>query len=122
MVLELKEICLTFIAREFNRIKNFDYTLLNTSHKEIIIERLVNHSLINYQNKFNNTIATQSSNTNYRVKLISSFFNGYLNCLKFNSCSQLDADFLELISTQRNVLRFKSLIINRCNNLTGFIQ
>ena len=119
MVLDLKEICLTFIAKEFNKIRNFDYTLLNTTHKEIIIERLVNHSLVNYKNKFNNAPSNQSTNFSYRLKLIKSFFNGYLNCLKFTSCIHLDDSFLELVSTQKDVLKFKCLIINRCNNLTG---
>ena len=122
MVLKLKEICLTCIAKEFHKIASFDYTLLNTSHKEIIIERLINHSLINYENKFNtsnNEINNDLIRLNYRKCLIKNFFNGNLTSIKFNSCHQVNDSFLELIANQINVLKFKCLTINGCNSLTG---
>ena len=123
MVLKLKELCLTFISKEFWQLKNFDHTLLSSQHKEIIIERLANHSLFNYRNKYNNFEIEDESfkNEQYRQKMLDYFFDGFLTYIKFNSCSQLDDSLCVLISKQKNTLKFKSLLINRCHLLKSLI-
>ena len=68
MVLKLNELCLSFIAKEFFFLKNFDPNLLHANHKEKIIERLVNHKWIVLDK--NNT----ENDNLYQKKMIEYFF------------------------------------------------
>ncbi len=131
MVLKLKDICLNFIAKEFYSIQSFDNTLLNSTHKEKVIERLGNHDwlkLTDLNENINDKDQLAFRNKLYQESLIHHFFNGRLNCLKFDGCSQLDDHFLKLISEinqlkdEKTKLHFKSLLINRCHYITGKIQ
>ena len=120
MVLKLKELCLIHVGKEFIKLKLFDGKLLSVNHKEILIGYIVNHGLLNFNNKFNNiNDKSEYANQVYRKHLIDNLFNGHLNEIKFISNVQLDDSFFELISNQKNLLKFKSLTINRCPNLTG---
>ena len=118
MVLSLKETSLNYIANSFSQIKNFNHSLLNSHHKQLIIERLTNHNRL--------FLAKQSpeQTLNYQTKLVNNFFNGHLNQIKFNSCNQLNDEFVKLlINLVRPVdLMIKSIEINKCVNLTGKIS
>ncbi len=120
MVMKLKELCLIQVGKEFINLKLFDRKMLSCTQKEILIEYIANHGLLNYNNKFNNSInKSESTNQVYRKHLVESLFNGHLNEIKFTSNIQLDDSFFELISNQKNLLKFKSLMINKCSSLTG---
>ena len=132
MVLKLKDICLNFIAKEFYSIQNFDNTLLNSAHKEKIIERLGNHDWLNYTPNSNDNVNDKDQlafkNKLYQESLVHNFFNGHFHCLKFDGCSQLNDNFLKLISEinhlkdEKTKLHFKLLLINRCHYITGKIK
>jgi hypothetical protein len=128
MVLKLNELCLSFIAREFFLIKNFDHSLLHASHKEKIIERLVNHNWLALEKNTHSLLYSrlETENTDlFQRKLIEYFFNGYQESLKLNHCSQVNDDFLKQISVynkdanSNKKLYFRALKINRCQNVTG---
>ena len=138
MVLNLKDICLNYIAKEFDTIPNFNSSLLDAVNKETIIERLINHNLLDVlSNKLETRkIASKADldklRTHYQSSLIKNFFNGYLDTLRFNGCSQVTNDFLRLIkltnndkndiSKTRTKLHFRSVFIRNCSNLTGLMK
>ena len=120
MVLQLREICLNCIARSFSTIPNFDFTLLHSGDKEKVIERLANHDLLNLSNKFNEEASiSPQEEFRYRHSLIKNFFNGCLNSITFDNCTQLDDTFLELIVQLSSKLSVKSITINNCTKLSG---
>jgi hypothetical protein len=142
MVLSLKDICLNFIAKEFDTIPNFNHTLLHAANKETVIERLINHSLLDApSNKLAKRKVTSHADlatisAQYQTSLVRNFFNGHLDTLKFNACNQINDRFLRLIKQAnsdgssssssdnddptRVKLHFKSILIRYCPNLTGF--
>ena len=132
MVLKLNELCLSFIAKEFYFIKNFDSNLLHANHKEKIIERLVNHKWLALDKNTTPSLLhsrLQLENDNlYQLKMIDYFFNGHQESLKFNDCNQVNDNLLRQISIfnkDENLNRklfFKSLKINRCHNITGRLK
>ncbi len=115
MVLKLNEICLNFITKNFYLIPNFDNTFLHTTHKENIIERLSNHDLLN--RPFQHVPSHEQSNS--QISLIKNFFNGSLNCIKFNRCTGLTDSFLKLMTKLSNNLTFSSIYFDKCNQITG---
>ncbi len=131
MVPKLNELCLSFIAREFFFLKGFDPNLLHSSHKEKIIERLVNHKWIvldknNTLDLFHSSLKLENDNL-YQKKMIEYFFNGHQESLKLNDCIQVNDDLLRKISVLNRdesfnrKYFFKSLKIKRCQNITGKI-
>jgi hypothetical protein len=139
MVLSLKDICLNYIAQEFDIIPNFNHALLHSADKETIIERLINHSLLDVpSNKLEQRkVCSQSELTRikaeYQSNLVKNFFNGHLDTLRFNGCNQITDQFLRLIKQKNSEtslrsdspvkvkLHFKSILIRYCPNLTGKI-
>lgn len=119
MVLKLGEFCLNSIAKNFNTTANFDFTLLHSSAREKVIERLGNHNLLNYKNKFNEVEDSNEKELIYRQKLVRNFFHGFLNSVKFNKCHQLDDFFLNLIAKEGNSVTIRSISINNCPNISG---
>ena len=124
MVLELKELCLSYIAKHFDQIQNFDHSLLHAAHKEKIIERLANHNWLvpehNDCDSDNEDHVTIQCAQAYQNKLVESFFNGHLNSLTFSECGQLDDAFLEKIAQISKIkLCFKAFKINKCPNISG---
>ena len=129
MVLQLKEICLNCVTRNFHTMTNFDFTLLSSLDKEKIIERLGNHNLLSLKNnnKVNFSIAVVSdyNENEYRQNLFEYFFMCNMNSLKFSCCPQLDDLFLKSIidsvicSSRKQVFTVKSISFDRCSELTG---
>ena len=117
MVLKLDEICLNYITNNFYSIQAFDCTLLHTIHKEKIIERLANHNLLQANGKFNLIVANDQ--LKYQRSIVNYFFNGNLNYFKFNCCQDLNDSFLKLIAYNSRKLIVKSLILNKCNQVSG---
>ncbi len=125
MVLTLKDICLNYIANNFAQIDNFNQSLLSVIHKEAIIERLTYHNGLSLLGLSTNpSPAELRLNFNYQKKLILNFFNGHLNELKFVVSDQVDDAFFKLVTTfvDSDCLVLKSVSINRCLKLTGYIQ
>lgn len=121
MVLKLREICLNSIARSFYTISNFDSTLLHAGDREKVIERLANHNLFNLHNKFNEDASSAEAELLYRQSLVRNFFYGHLDLVRFDSCSQLDDSFLQLIvRLAPEKLFIRSFAINNCEKLTGW--
>jgi hypothetical protein len=117
MVLELKDICLNYIAKNFSVINNFNHTLLSSTQKEIIIERLVNHNWLYLLPSSSNIQSIES----YQRSLVKYFFNGHLNAITFNDCNQLNDIFIQLITqlVSSDDLEIKSLAIIKCIKVTG---
>ena len=121
MVLKLSEICLNFIAKEFTAIKNFDHRLLHSRHKEILIQRFIDHDLFYSQKEFDSKRFNPNLNGTYQQVLVSNFFNGHLDSIQFRFCPQIDDDFLRLVAAQKHYgdLIIKSLLIRKCSNIKG---
>ena len=138
MVLKLRDICLNFVAKEFKQIRNFDPLCLSSSQRELIIERLMDHDLLDLtaftDSPLNKNVSTNSMDTNefdwldksYKRDLIRCFFNGIIRSLTFNINQQVNDQFVKMIRQfgdcdcqHRRALRFRSLCINRCNKITG---
>jgi hypothetical protein len=143
MVLSLKDICLNYIAREFDTIPNFNHALLHSADKETIIERLINHSLLDVpsnkleQRKVSSASELSRMKADYQSSLVHNFFNGHLDTLRFNGCNQITDQFLRLIKQKNSDqslkadrgggdeypakvrLHFKSILIRYCPHLTG---
>ena len=118
MVLKLKEICISFIARHFDAMPNFDSKLLHSVHKEAIIEQLGNHDLFNYANKFRDCTASASEQFRYQQTIVRYFFDSRMDSLKFNNCVQLNDSFLKLIAATPS-FSVRSATFIRCHQLTG---
>lgn len=120
MVLKLGEFCLNSIAQNFNTTTNFDFTLLHSSAREKIIERLGNHNLLNYKNKFNEDIEDSPERESlYREKLVNNFFHSFLSQVKFDGCQQLDDSFLQLVAERGQNMTVRSIFINQCPKISG---
>jgi hypothetical protein len=127
MVLKLKDICLTCIAKEFDKIENFNSSLLHAAHKEIIIELLANHGLLEKRpsSASDSNATAEIENATYQQALIDYFFEGHLKSLRFNYCEQLSNKFLTLVAKQASSrLDEKKLIVNSlkivgCKKVTG---
>ena len=122
MVLKLKEICISFIARHFDVVPNFDSKLLHSVHKEAIIEQLGNHDLFNYANKFRNcNTSSDSEHFRYQQTIVRNFFDSRMDSLKFNNCVQLNDSFLRLIAATPS-FSVRSATFIRCHQVTGEVN
>ena len=102
MVLKLIDICMNSISKNLNQIKYLDVCLTSTQ-KELIIQRLSNHS--------------QFYSQNFNI-IIKSLFTSNIKFIKFYKCEQINDVFLKLIA-KKSKFQLKSLTITRCDNITG---
>lgn len=105
MVLKLIDICMNFITKNLTQVKYLDLCLTSIQ-KELIIQRLANHSLFN------------SLNIQF---IIRSLFTSNIKMIKFYRCEQINESLLKLIARQQLITRFqlRLLTICRCDNVTG---
>lgn len=135
MVLKLRDLCLNFVAKEFKHMRNFDPRCLSSSQRELIIERLLTHDLLDLSccyssSKHRRSTTSSTSGTNdeldnqHKRDLIRCFFNGTIQALTLNASQHVNDDFVKMIrqfgaSEKALPLRFRSLCINRCRNISG---
>lgn len=133
MVLKLKDLCLDYISEEFDTIGH-ELQLLDVSSRESVLDRLVNHDLLELPEHRLQKIRVKDKdhlvkiNAEYQNKLVQCFFNGNLNSLRFNYSHQVTDKLLHLVThvNQSNKipvkLSFKSLFITSCAYLSGIFS
>lgn len=102
MVLKLIDICMNSIAKNLNQIKYLDVCLTSTQ-KELLIQRLANHS--QFHNK-------------YLSVIVKSLFTSNVKSIKFYKCDQINEIFLKYVAKNAK-FQLKSLTIARCDQVTG---